>query len=536
MSMPVPGGGNEATTVRDTFSGRGAFIFAAVGSAVGLGNIWRFPYVAYSNGGGAFLIPYLIALLTAGIPLLFLDYILGHRYRGGPPMAYRRLKRWMETMGWWQVAICFIIAVYYAVILALAAVYLVLSFTKGWGPNPKEFLFGQFWPIADTFAPSFDFVPNMLIPLVIVWLGTTLVLALGVQKGVGYTSMIFLPLLFIMFIWLVITAVRLPGAVQGLDAFFTPDWSALAEPSIWIAAYGQIFFSLSVAFGIMVTYASYLKKNSDLTANGFVVGFANSSVEILAGIGVFAALGFMAGQQGTSVGEVAVPGIGLAFVAFPTIINEAAGGTLIGVLFFGSLLIAGFTSHISILEVIIAAVRDKTGITRVPATLIVCLSTAAVSVLLFPTTTGLNLLDVTDAFVNNFGIVGAALFNVVLLAWVLRKLPEFARHADLYASIRLGRTWYGLVAVLAPVVLGFLWVSQLVTYATEGYGGMPGWFIGVFGWGMSIGLIVFAVLMSLVPWTEKSALRRERTYVDLDADGVPDVPIDAAHEHWRSDV
>lgn len=536
MSMQGSGGGRAGHAVRDTFSGRGAFIFAAIGSAVGLGNIWRFPYVAYTNGGGAFIIPYLIALLTAGIPLLFLDYIVGHRYRGGPPMAYHRLKHWMEPMGWWQVAICFVIAVYYAVILALAAVYLVLSFTKGWGANPEEFLFAQYWPVAETFAPSFDFVPGMLIPLVLVWLVTTLVLALGVQRGVGYTSLVFLPLLFVMFIWLVISAVRLPGAAEGLNAFFTPDWGALADPSIWIAAYGQIFFSLSVAFGIMVTYASYLKKNSDMTANGFVVGFANSSVEILAGIGVFAALGFMAGQAGTAVDEVAVPGVGLAFIAFPTIINEAAGGTLIGVLFFGSLLIAGFTSHISILEVIIAAVRDKTGMTRVPATLAVCLSTGLVSVLLFPTTTGLNLLDVTDAFVNNFGIVGAALFNVILLAWVLRKLPEFARHADMYASIRLGRTWYAMVAVVAPVVLGFLWISQLITYARDGYGEMPGWFVGTFGWGMSIGLIIVALLMSLIPWTDKSALRRERTYVDLDADGVPDVPRDAAHEHWRDDV
>ncbi|SDB90396.1 neurotransmitter:Na+ symporter, NSS family [Raineyella antarctica] len=536
MSQPVPGGGHAASAVRDTFSGRGAFIFAAIGSAVGLGNIWRFPYVAYTNGGGAFIIPYLVALLTAGIPLLFLDYVVGHRYRGAPPMAYRRLKRWMEPMGWWQMAICFVIAVYYAVILALAAVYLVLSFTKGWGADPKTFLFAHYWPVADTYAPHFDFVPKMLIPLVIVWLVTTVVLALGVQNGVAGTSMVFLPVLFIMFIWLVITAVRLPGAADGLNAFFTPDWTALGNPTIWIAAYGQIFFSLSVAFGIMVTYSSYLKKNSDLTANGFIVGFANSSVEILAGIGVFASLGFMAHQAGTTVDKVAVPGIGLAFVAFPTIINQAAGGTLIGILFFGSLLIAGFTSHISILEVIIAALRDKTGIKRVPATLAVCLSVGVVSVLLFPTTTGLNLLDVTDAFVNNFGIVGAALFNVIMLAWVLRKLPEFAGHANRYASIRLGRTWFAMVAVVAPVVLGFLWVSQLVTYAREGYGGMPGWFVAVFGWGMSIALVVFALLMSLVPWTAASALRRERTYVDLDEDGVPDVPRDFAHEHGRSDV
>lgn len=528
--MSTDAGGAPPRLVRDTFAGRGAFILAAIGSAVGLGNIWRFPYVAYENGGGAFIVPYVVALLTAGIPLLFLDHAIGHYYRGGPPMAYRRMHRWAEGLGWWQVAICFVIATYYAVIVALAGIYLVLSFTKGWGADPDTFLFAELWPVADTFAPQLDFVPRVAIPLLLVWLVTTAILAAGVQKGVARTSMLSLPVLFVMFIWLVITAVRLPGAEEGLNAFFTPNWGALADPAIWIAAYGQIFFSLSVAFGIMLTYASYLKRTADIPGNGFVVGFANSSVELLAGIGVFAALGFMATQAGTTVDEVATSGIGLAFVAFPAIINEAAGGTIIGVLFFGSLLIAGFTSMISILEVIIASVRDKTGMRRIPATLAVCLGTGLASMLLYPTVTGLNLLDITDAFVNNFGIVGAALVNVIVVAWVLRKLPTLAGHVNKHASINLNKGWYVLVAGVAPIVLGFLWITGIVTFATEGYGEMPGWFVGVFGWGVSFALIAFALLMSLVPWSERSALRREKTYVDLDGDGIPDVPRDTARQ------
>ncbi len=128
---------HEAAHKREVWSGRSVFIMAAIGSAVGLGNIWRFPYIAYENGGGAFLIPYLVALLTAGIPLLFVDYAMGHKFRGSPPLAFRRLNRGSEFIGWWQVLICFVIGVYYAVIVAWAGCYTFFSITEAWGDNPE---------------------------------------------------------------------------------------------------------------------------------------------------------------------------------------------------------------------------------------------------------------------------------------------------------------------------------------------------------------------------------------------------------------
>src|SRR5690625_6529633 len=153
-----------------------------------------------------------------------------------------------------------------------------------------------------------------------------------------------------MFLVLVGIALTLDGAFSGLDALFTPNWAALLDPGVWIAAYGQIFFSLSVGFGIMITYSSYLKRRTNLTGSGLVVGFSNSGFEVLAGIGVFSALGFMAQAAGVTIEDVVTSGIGLAFVAFPEIISQgpAGLGPIIGVLFFGSLLFAGFTSMISI--------------------------------------------------------------------------------------------------------------------------------------------------------------------------------------------
>ncbi|MBF0804091.1 sodium-dependent transporter [Neisseria sp. WF04] len=483
---------------RETFSSRKAFMFAAIGSAVGLGNIWRFPYVAYDNGGGAFIVPYLIALLTAGIPLLFLDYAIGHRYRGSPPLAFRRINRALEPFGWWNVLANVIICIYYAVIIGWAASYTYYSLVGAWGADPQAFFFKDYLHMADGASVGFDFVGKVLGPLVGVWIFTFLILALGVQKGVARSSSFFMPLLVVMFLIMVAIALTLPGAAKGLDALFTPDWSKLSNPGVWVAAYGQIFFSLSICFGIMVTYSSYLKPKSDLTGTGLVVGFANSSFEVLAGIGVFAALGFMAAAAGKEVSDVASSGIGLAFIAFPTIINQAPFGPLIGLLFFGSLVFAGITSMISIVEVIIAAVQDKLRLGRIAATFAVCLPMGIVSALLFGTTTGLPVLDVLDKFVNTYGIVAAGFLYVLALA-AAKKLPVLRQHINTVSSFKIGTLWYIFVGITIAV-LGYMLFNDTQTLLAENYEGYPDWFLNTFGWGMSLGLVVLALLLSLLPW------------------------------------
>jgi len=506
-SSPAGRGGTAAPARRETFSSRKLFILSAIGSAVGLGNIWRFPYVAYENGGGAFLVPYLVALLCAGIPLLFLDYSIGHRFRGSAPLSYRRLHRAAEPLGWWQVLICFVIAVYYAAIIAWAAMYAWFSLTKAWGNDAEGFFFNNYLHAADGAGLSFDFVSAVFFPMLAVWIVTIVIMVAGVNKGISRANAVILPLLVVMFVILVVQAVFLDGAMEGLNAFFTPNWGALQNPGVWAAAFGHIFFSLSVAFGIMVTYSSYLKRKTDLTGSGMVVAFANSGFEILAGIGVFAALGFMSVAAGKPVDEVASGGIGLAFVAFPTIVSEAPFGAVLGVLFFGSLVFAGLTSLISILEVIVAAFQDKLGWSRKAATLVVTIPIALISLILFPTTTGIHLLDTSDAFVNQFGILACALVTVIVVSAGLSSLPRLQKHLNLTSSIKMGAGWRILVGGIVPVALGYMLINEIQTKSTEQYSGYPAWFNGVFGWGMAGALIVGALLLSLIPWSEKSKLK-----------------------------
>ncbi|MGR9048952.1 sodium-dependent transporter [Halobacillus faecis] len=490
---------------------RAGFILAAVGSAIGLGNIWRFPAVAYENGGGAFFIPYLFALLTAGIPLLVMEFTIGHKFRGSAPLSFFRMNRKTEWLGWWAVLVSFVISTYYAVIIAWAISYSIFAFNLSWGDDTEGFLFSDYLQLSVDPGQTGSLVPGVLIPLLIVWLITLGVLFKGVKKGIEAANKIFIPTLIVLFMIIVIRAITLPGAAEGLQTFFAPDFSAITDSSVWVAAYGQIFFSLSIAFAIMITYSSYLPKKSDLTNNAFIAGFGNSSFELLAGIGVFGALGFMASQSGVPVNEVVSGGVGLAFVVFPQIINEfPALNGLFGFLFFASLVLAGLSSLISISETYVAALSEKFGISR-KAAVGLGGGLAAVISLLFATQGGLYLLDAADYFINQFGVAFVGLVEVLVIAWFLRNLNDFQAHANGISDIHLGGWWKICLGVITPIVLGFMMFDLFKTnllqqFDTEtgNYAGYTDGFILFGGWFVAAFAIVSGFLMTLKRWDSKA--------------------------------
>ena len=485
---------------RATWTGRSMFLFAAIGSAIGLGNIWRFPYIAYDNGGGAFLLPYVVALITAGVPVLVLDYVLGHRFRGSAPLVWRRISARTEAIGWVQTIITYIIAVYYAVILAWSTIYTWFSLKLAWGEDPEAFFVGDFLHADNESINSTTVVWPIAITLAVIWVLIVAVMALGIRKGTGMLSSVFVPTLIVLFLILVGRSLFLPGAGEGLEAFFTPLWSALADPTVWMAAYGQIFYSLAIAFGIMMTQASYLKRRSNLSGLGTVVGLSNSGFEVLAGIGVFATLGFMATTSGVAVDEVATSGIGLAFIAFPTIINQMPGGPLFGVLFFGSLFIAGFTSLVTIVEVVVSSFQDKFRLERRTASIAVGVACAVPSLVLFPVTTGLGSLDIVDKFVNVLGIVLIAVISTITIGWVLKRTPELRSHVNAVSSLQLGRWWDFSLTVITPLILGITFILEVRLLLIEGYGGYASHKVVIFGWILGLMLYLGAFGLSRIPW------------------------------------
>ncbi|MDQ0298393.1 NSS family neurotransmitter:Na+ symporter [Salibacterium salarium] len=496
-------------SMREQWGTRAGFILAAVGSAVGLGNIWRFPATAFENGGGAFFIPYLFALLTAGIPLLILEFTIGHKYRGSAPLSYAKMGKKSEWIGWWMVVVSFIISTYYSVIIAWAMSYSIFSFNLEWGSDTAGFLTGDYLQATDP-GQFGGLVPGVLIPLIIVWLVTLGVLFRGVKKGIEMANRIFIPTLVVIFIIIVIRAVTLPGAAAGLQAFFEPDFNAITSGGVWVAAYGQIFFSLSIAFAIMITYSSYLPKKSDITNNAFITGFSNSSFELLAGIGIFGALGFMATQAGTSVDEVVDGGIGLAFIVLPQIINEfPALSGLFGFLFFASLVLAGLSSLISITETYVKGISEKLGISRAKAVTFGG-GLAAVISLVYATRGGINFLDAADYFINQFGVALLGLVEVVTIAWFMRKLNDFQQHANSVSDIRVGVWWKICLGIITPLVLGYMMFdlfrqNLLKLFETDNgnYEGYPDMFILLNGWLVAALALIIGVIFMFIRWKNK---------------------------------
>ena len=272
---------------------------AAIGSAVGLGNVWRFPYVTYQNGGGAFLIPFFVALFTAGIPLMILEFSVGHWARSAPPKAFKKIGKKHEWVGWFSVLMPFAVATYYVVIMSWCFSYMVFSLNLRWGAQANIF-FNTF--LGNTGAPA-EFgglsIP-ILLGLVAIWFTVFIILYKGVKR-IGRIVALTVPIPTILLIILTIRGLTLPGAMEGISYYLTPNFSALLNVNVWLAAYAQVFFSLGVAQGIMITYASFLKKKSDITNNAFIVSLADAGTSFLAGFAVFSVVGYLAAAQGVGI-------------------------------------------------------------------------------------------------------------------------------------------------------------------------------------------------------------------------------------------
>lgn len=484
---------------RERWASRPAFIMAAIGSAVGLGNIWRFPYVAYENGGGAFLIPYFIALLTAGIPLMMLEYGLGVKMQGGPPLAFSKIKKGLEWVGWWSILAAFVIITYYAVVMAWCWQYLWHSFSLAWGEDAKAFFFNQVLQISSGPGEIGGIPPAAFIGLALTWIAVFLIIYKGVGR-VGKVVMGTVPLPLILIALLVIRGITLPGSAEGLNYYLAPDFSKLLDPRVWLAAYGQIFFSLSLAMGIMIAYSSYLPKNSDVANNAFITCFANCGTSFLAGFAIFSTVGYLAHSIGADISTVASSGPGLAFVTIPTAISKMPfAAAFFGVIFFITLLTLAIDSLFSLVEANVTALMDKWRISRTKATFGVCLASLVIG-LLYASKGGLYWLDIVDHWVNNFGIAVIGLVEVIVIGYVFGTKP-FREFINSTSEVTIGVWWDIMIKVATPVILGITIITSLYAEFTKAYEGYPAWALVIGGWAMVVAIVVAAVVIARVDTT-----------------------------------
>ncbi len=450
---------------------------AAIGSAVGLGNVWRFPYIAYTNGGGAFLIPYFVALFTAGIPMLILEFSVGHWSRHGAPGSFKKIGKKWEFVGWWSALVPFVIVAYYVVVMAWCFAYMIFALDLRWELNAEQFFLTDF--LGATSGPLVlgGIRLPVLLSLMIMWFWVFIILYKGVRR-IGKVVLITVPLPWILLIILTIRGVTLPGAIEGISYYLTPNFNRLTDVNVWLAAYAQVFFSLGVAQGIMITYASFLKKKSDISNNAFITAFADTGTSFLAGFAVFSVVGYLALSQGIGVDQLGIVGPSLAFITYPTAISLFPFAVaLFGVLFYIALLTFGIDSAFSMIEPMTIGIYNKWRITKGKATAIICLGGFLAS-LLFTTGSGLYWLDIVDHFISNFGLVLVGLIECLVLGWAFR-VAVFRENANKTSDIMIGRWWDILIKYVVPCILTILLIAAIYENIVRPY--VQPWWVVILG-------------------------------------------------------
>ena len=442
------------------------------------------------------------AIFTAGIPLLILEYGMGHKFRGSTPLALARANKKWEWLGWWPSITAFFILGYYSMILSWAMKYFTLSFNKGWGNDTNAYFYNDFLRLTDSPFQFGSVIWPVLIGILLVWGISWFICYRGVKGGIEKLNKILLPTLVAIMVIIAIRGVTLEGATLGLNKLFTPDWSKVMEPKVWIAAYGQVFYSLSLAMGIMMTYSSYLPKKTDINNSAFMTGFANCGFEFLCAIAVFAILGVMATSQGVGIEEVVSSGIGLAFIVFPKVFTVmGTWGTILGCLFFACLVFAGLTSCVSLVEAVSSAIIDKTGWERKKVVSYISIIGALLSAT-FATGAGLYILDIMDNFINCYGIVVVGLLEVIVIGWIV-KPATIRNHTNKISYFKIGKWWDFVVKFITPTMLLIMLISNFVAELKAPYGdyNLPELF--AYGWSV-VGLgIIGALLFSKAPWKNK---------------------------------
>ena len=400
-------------TKRDTFSGKLGFVFAAAGSAVGLGNLWRFPYLAAKYGGGIFILVYLILAITLGFTLMITEIAIGRKTGLSAVGAFQKLDKRFGFVGKLACVVPFIITPYYCVIGGWVVKYLI------------TFVTGQVTEAAtDTYFTGFIEKPvEPVLWFSIYVLATALVVIIGVQKGIEKASTILMPVLVVLIIVIAAFCVTRPGALEGVKYYLLPDFNNFSATTI-LAAMGQLFYSMSLAMGIMITYGSYMKKDTDLRGSVRQIELFDTLVAVLAGLMIVPSVFVFSGGSEEALNK----GPSLMFVTLPKVFESMKLGSVIGAAFFILVLFAALTSSISLMETNVSIVCDKLHWNRKKATIIVTIYILVVGALVslgfgplsFIKIIGLGLLDFFDFLSNSVLMPIVALLTCICIGFFVK--------------------------------------------------------------------------------------------------------------------
>jgi neurotransmitter:Na+ symporter, NSS family len=434
-----------ASAAREQWSSRTGFVLAAIGSAVGLGNMWRFSYLTAENGGAAFVVLYAAVTLVVGLPVLLAELVVGRGAQRSPIAALEHFggRAW-KPLGVVFVAAGFLILSYYGVIAGWTVRYSLAALVHGFDPHVADH-FGEVATGWDCFGFHVLFM-----------VATIYVVAGGVKGGIERTSLVLMPVLFVLVAGLAVYAATLHGAGPGYAYYLNTDFDKLLHWSVLKDAAGQTFFSLSLGMGAMLTFASYLGRDQHLPNEALIIAGADFAVAFLAGLVVFPlifALGLQERVSGSTVGAL--------FITLPQAFAEMGGiGRVVGFLFFAALVVGALTSAISLLEVVVSSAMDGLGWSRRRAA---WLGGGAITLLGAPSAASTDVLGVVDQIANNVFLLGGGLALSIFVGWVMKgAVAEVSAGAS---GVRWFFLWRGLLRFAVPVFLALvLWYALPETW------------------------------------------------------------------------
>ena len=445
---------------RDSFGSRFGALVAMAGSAVGLGNLWRFPYLVGENGGAAFIIIYIILSFMICLPIFISEFVIGRRSQKNAFASFRDLSggsawRWV---GMFTVIVPLIVLSYYSVIGGWSIEYLLKSLTF-------SFTGGETQASMNTFFT--DFVSSTWMPIAmhtLFLLATTVIVMVGIKDGIEKFSKVMMPLLFFMVIAIAVYSLTLPGSGRGVDYLFKPDFSKI-DGGTFAAALGQAFFSLSLGFGTILTYASYVDKKENPLFQSTATAVSDLAFALIAGLAIMPAV-FAFGLDPQS-------GPGLVFETLPFVFSQMPAGGIIAIAFFVALLVAALTSSISMLEVAVAYLVEEKGFKRITASLIVfaaCWAVGVICSLSFGPLSGVKIFDQSifdffDSLSSNVLMTLGSLLTVLFVGWKLKKTDiydEFTNGGTLSTNVKLfGLLWF-LIRYICPLAIISIFVYGLL--------------------------------------------------------------------------
>ena len=486
---------------RGSWNSRFTFILAAVGSAVGLGNAWRFPGLCAKYGGGAFLLVYLVMMLVMGIPLLMMEISIGRKAHRGAPNALKSMNKKFEFIGWCGTTNAFFIVTYYAVVFAWVILMTICCFKFGQITNTADAASqaSSIWANEIGVGTGINHMSTLVIVCLFIAWGLIYYCIRNGAKSVGkvvkYT--VFLPV-----ICLVIMAIKgltMSGAMEGMKALFVPKFASLSNPNLWVDAIGQVFYSLSIMMVIMIAYGSFLKDDANIAKDSMIIAFSDAGTSLLASIVMFSTM------YGLNLeGNMTDSGIGTAFIVYPVaIVNLTTNGIVNGMfafIFYFCLCTLAIDSAFSIVEGVATSVSDRLKLNKKKTTIFTCIIAGVISII-FATGKGLDYLDTVDHWCNAFNLILVGIAETIAIGWFFKTSKVLKEVNKNTKKFKMPSWWFeASIKVISPLLLSGLFIWNLVDLFRHGgiYGGYNVANNIVFGWMLTFLMILVCILYRFI--------------------------------------